>query len=231
MANNRKRILAPIQALRALAAWMVVYHHYLQIFYGFRYSTKIGHFFKGYGGFGVDIFFVISGFVMFVSLDKRARSAGAFWSERLTRIVPNYWFHTLVLLVIWPLQNLPHWRSVWSPTSLLASLCFVPAEDPSGKMFPFLRVGWTLNYEMFFYAFLALCVLVAKNRAALLAAALLILVPSVWNPEWPGSYILSSWKLAEFSVGICIGAVVSRGLGPLANRTLLGLLVIGLAFG
>ena len=61
-----KRKYISIQISRAIAAWMVVFHHFMQILFDFKSDSFLGNFFVNYGTFGVDIFFVISGFVMFL---------------------------------------------------------------------------------------------------------------------------------------------------------------------
>lgn len=214
------RTVAPIQGLRAGAAWLVVFHHYLQIYQNFKYTNKVEQFFAGFGAFGVDIFFIVSGMVMYISLTTRQRSAGVFWGERVTRIVPNYWLHTLVLLLLWPLHSLPTWKTGWTPESLLKSAFFVPVDNPgSGSMTPLLQVGWTLNFEMFFYTVLALCVLLTPKRGLFLTAGLLFLCPLFWQEDWIGGYLLSSTQLWEFSAGIALGWFHTRHFSKLANRT------------
>ncbi len=73
--------LVSLQYLRALAAWMVVFHHYVQVFRNFKPEGGIERFFTYYGNLGVDIFFVLSGFIMAYSMSNRKTSAvGFFWS-------------------------------------------------------------------------------------------------------------------------------------------------------
>lgn len=69
--TSKTRSLESLQALRAIAAWLVVYGHYMQIIHGFQYSSPLGKFFSMHGRFGVDLFFVISGFIMFYTLHGR----------------------------------------------------------------------------------------------------------------------------------------------------------------
>ncbi|WP_163032862.1 acyltransferase family protein, partial [Pseudomonas viridiflava] len=76
-------MLISVQALRAFAAWVVVCHHFMQIFYDFKASGPIGEFFVSKGAVGVDIFFVISGLVIFLSTQKSDMPAGRFILHRL----------------------------------------------------------------------------------------------------------------------------------------------------
>ncbi|MCK1397439.1 acyltransferase [Bradyrhizobium sp. 4] len=104
---------------------------------------------------GVDIFFVISGFVMFlVAADDFGRQGASleFLRRRIIRVVPLYWTFTL-LAVVAALLLTGHVRhDEVSVTHVLASLFFVPWRSPGGELVPPLSVGWTLNFEMLFYA-------------------------------------------------------------------------------
>lgn len=228
---NSSSVVAPVQVLRAVAAWLVVYHHYEQVFHDFKRRADLARFFGSFGSFGVDIFFVVSGFVMYHSLHTRDRSAGVFFSERIVRIVPNYWFYTLLLVPLWPLYDLPTWPTGWTLSSLLQSLFFIPGENPAThKAFPLLKVGWTLNYEMFFYAMLALCLFLARRYAFVLVVLLVAVLPMVWPEGWPGSYLLSPQKLPEFGLGIMLGALYVRKLRTLPTSSVLGVLLIAASF-
>ncbi|HEY6727914.1 MAG TPA: acyltransferase [Polyangiaceae bacterium] len=228
---NSSSVVAPVQALRAVAAWLVVYHHYVQVFYDFKHPGRVARLFASFGNFGVDIFFVVSGFVMYYALHTRNRSAGVFFVERVVRIVPNYWFYTFLLVPLWPLHSLPTWPTGWTASSLIPSLFFIPVENPATHTtFPLLKVGWTLNYEMFFYATLAVCLFLVRRYAFVVVSALLALLPVVWPKDWPGAYLLSSEMLPEFGLGIALGALYVRKLRGLRKSDVLGLLLIALAF-
>jgi exopolysaccharide production protein ExoZ len=146
-----------IQFLRAVAVLLVVFMH-SQVYvkdnhvYLSETTTHVLQFFNlaAFGGCGVHLFFVISGFIMAYQVDKRrsaSRTKGFlnFMERRLTRIVPVYWACTLL------------WAFYFMETPvdrlyLLKSLFFIPVPD----VFPVWGLGWTLNYEMFFYVTLAI---------------------------------------------------------------------------
>jgi exopolysaccharide production protein ExoZ len=161
-----------IQRLRAVAALAVVVDHSIQILAsspGSLIETSAVRL----GGVGVWVFFVISGYVMMAISFDRFGATGAvasFVRSRVVRIVPLYWLVTVVICAV-PLT---------SPSASItlhhigASLLFVPtAAHPSVPGFyPILSVGWSLNYEMAFYAIFALALLARR----VLGIALLVLV-------------------------------------------------------
>lgn len=152
-----------IQVLRALAAGVVAFRHIGQQLH-----------FHAIGSFGVDIFFVISGFVM-AQICERGKTEW-FLLRRIVRIVPLYWGATLslyVLAVIAPgllIETRPN------AVYLLLSLLFIPFRKATGQIEPFLFLGWTLNFEMYFYALLSVALLLWSKRAVWLAAAMIAAV-------------------------------------------------------
>ncbi|WP_421580338.1 acyltransferase family protein [Shinella sp. M31] len=135
-----------IQYLRALAALAVV---------AFHAAERTGYAFA-IGAAGVDVFFVISGFIMWVIVKRRPVSPGRFLLDRIRRIVPVYWLATGVMVAGALAGLFPN--LVLTAGHVAASLAFVPARSPSsGEIWPVLVQGWTLNYEMFFYLVFAAC--------------------------------------------------------------------------
>lgn len=186
-----------IQYLRAGAALGVV---------AFHAAERTGMHFA-IGAAGVDIFFVISGFVMWMIASSRAPAPAAFLRDRVERIAPSYWIATGVMVAgalagLFPNLRLTAW-------SVLSSLAFIPSRSPStGDIWPVLVQGWTLNYEMFFYAlFAAILFMPARLRLAAMAAVFLALVATgrLLDPTTP---VLKTWtdpQLLEFLVGMVIG--------------------------
>src|SRR5689334_16532037 len=149
-------MLGSIQWLRGIAALMVVAFHTNTL--ALHPSARMD--FLAIGETGVDLFFVISGFIMTITtVDKRA--PGEFLRRRIIRVVPLYWMITLsyaALAVMAPTL----FRSA-SPDFLhtLGSLAFVPQFHPlfPSAIWPVVIPGWSLNYEMFFYGIFALALL------------------------------------------------------------------------
>jgi len=160
------RRLHGIQYLRALAALAVVAFHAAE--------RTGGHF--AIGAAGVDIFFVISGFIMWTISQGRPVTPALFLRERIERIAPSYWIATAVMVAGAALGLFPNLKPTF--THVLGSLFFIPHRSPdTGDIWPVLVQGWTLNYEMFFYAvFAGTLLLPAGRRLAALAAVFLGLV-------------------------------------------------------
>lgn len=148
-----------IQILRGIAAGSIVMLHCIFVYYSRigppdEMMAQSGLFL----GIGVDIFFVISGFIMMLVSAGRKDGGIDFLVNRITRIAPNYWFYTIVLASIGlALPSLVRAVDINSE-AVGKSLLFVPFERPGGDIQPILGVGWTLNYEMFFYLIFALLI-------------------------------------------------------------------------
>ena len=174
------RTLYSIQYLRALAACSVIFPHT-------SWTGQVG------GQQGVDVFFVISGFIMmFVS--TRESEPIEFIRSRAIRIIPLYWLATLATALI----STPGWRH-----SLLSAL-FVPHIDPNGGMYPVVLQGWTLVYEVFFYLIFAVC-LCFSRRIQLLALTgvlmILVLLGLIYDPRSPIGHTYLNGLLLEFVAG------------------------------
>jgi peptidoglycan/LPS O-acetylase OafA/YrhL len=205
-------MLISVQALRALAAWAVVCHHFMQIFFDFHASGPIGQFFVSKGAVGVDIFFVISGLVIFLSTQGADMPASRFMLNRIIRIVPAYWFYTAVmgLLLVFAAPLLPHQVISWQ--NFLLSLLFIPSENPGGYgLYPTLNVGWTLNYEMLFYLLFSMVFLFQQRHRPLIVAAALFAVSEVLARSGLISRFYGNDIVYEFLLGIGIGIIYRKG--------------------
>lgn len=160
------------------------------------------------GAAGVDIFFVISGYVMWHSTRGFAQgvSAADFLKRRVLRIYPVYWFCLGILLLVWA-SGLAYRSLHISPEQLLSSLSLIPFIDREASLVP--GVAWTLVYEMYFYAVctLALCLPWARLRPL---AILLLLLGLPMLAGAVGWHTGESWYaeplVFEFCFGLCLGA-------------------------
>lgn len=208
--------MAAIQRLRAIAALAVLLFHALPL---------IGLHFH-FAAFGVDLFFVISGFLM-ISITGSDSRPLRFMIDRTLRIVPLYWLATGATLLLAFRRGAP-WPS-WS--RLAESLLFVPFGEPNrGEyFFPILDVGWTLNFEMFFYLVFA-ATLFAPHRLRLGLLSLffigLVVVGMVRQPVTAPLALWTRPLILEFLAGAALGALWRT---PPHTRPRLGWCLIGAA--
>jgi exopolysaccharide production protein ExoZ len=227
MTDGQRGTLYGIQYLRAFAALAVVLFHA---------AERSGYAFA-IGAAGVDVFFVISGFIMWVIVERRPVSPGRFLKERVRRIVPVYWLATGVMAAGALAGLFPN--LVLTAGHLAGSLFFVPVRSPSsGEIWPVLVQGWTLNYEMFFYAVFAACLLLpARLRLAGVAAIFLLLVALGLTVKSDNPLFTTYTRpiILEFVAGMVIGRlwlvgrVPGRGLAfVLIGTALAGFAAIGI---
>jgi exopolysaccharide production protein ExoZ len=167
-------VLNNIQNLRALAAYAVVVYHCLIRF--LHPTDPLGRSYLDLLSGGVDLFFIISGFVM-VHTTRADETPAWFVTKRIARIVPLYWLATLVVIVLVIVRPWTFSQAMLTPEAILSSLFFVPHADASGQAYPILGVGWTLNYEMMFYALFALSMVL---HGAYRLVGLVVLITLVW---------------------------------------------------
>ena len=183
---------------------------------------------------GVDIFFVISGFIM-VHASRRLFGApgGAriFLSHRIARIVPIYWATTALYLVVALISPALLNTDYVSPSFVAASLLFIPMARPDGLVQPIYSLGWTLNYEMFFYALFAAAVVLPRRRAVPALILVLMLLVGFGNGFAPLPQPLGFWCdpiILEFALGMALGYLSEEGVA-LGRPLRIGLALIGLA--
>ncbi|MGY4626712.1 acyltransferase family protein [Bradyrhizobium sp. USDA 4486] len=196
------RTIVSLQYVRAIAAIAVVIHHFVSSAY---FDAGLG--LQGtLGEVGVDLFFVVSGFIMWTTTRRRETEPADFICHRLVRIVPLYWLFSVVYLV----TMLPRQHEPVSALDFVRSLLFVPwyEEHLSQKTSAFYFLGWTLMYEMFFYVLFALCLYARRElQFASITLSLLLLVTMgfLFDFKHGVSFTYTSPLLLEFAVGCAIG--------------------------
>ena len=223
-----------LQSLRAVAALLVVYYHAvlaIQPALG-RPDTSLPVF----GAAGVDLFFVISGFVVWTSTAGRKMTPLAFYGRRLARIVPLYWAVTLAVCAIAIAAPQLLRSTKFALNHALASLLFVPWANPGlppgdpDLLSPVVIPGWTLNYEMFFYLLFGGALMAAERHRPLVIAALIflsMLFAHLLLPALPTLSFYASTMSLEFLAGVLIAVFVARWrprlrrLWPVASIALL----------
>jgi exopolysaccharide production protein ExoZ len=165
------------------------------------------------GAAGVDLFFVISGFVMWLVTEGRERSPGVFLWRRVRRVAPLYWLMTLLAVLIAAFSVYVRWDVRPELGHILKSLAFIPHFNPAGLPFPALAQGWTLTYEALFYALFTLALLLPRERQFLALALVLagFFIVGYGNP--PFYVLIGNSLLAEFVLGMGLArAWLARGL-------------------
>ena len=218
-----------IQWLRAIAALSVAIGHGQSFFapQAERAGIAFERSFLLPWGAGVDLFFVISGFIMVVSSEKLFATPGAtrvFLQRRLRRIVPLYWAAMAVILLKMVLQG----KAPPDGTSIATSFLFIPWDAlGKGEARPFYELGWTLNYEMFFYALFALCLGFRREMAVGIAALALAALVLLGLAAPFSNLQIATWAqpiVLEFTLGMGIALAYRRGvqLGAELRWTLVG---------
>ncbi|MET4666889.1 exopolysaccharide production protein ExoZ [Sphingomonas sp. PvP056] len=163
-----------VQALRGYAALIVAAYHVQPML---RASFGVSTDFE-FGAFGVDVFFVISGFVMYYGHQTVDRPILPFLIARFFRIVPLYWIATLIMVALFYAGFHPNGLNVLKPHMVGESLMFVRSTFPGDRHGLILLLGWTLIYELFFYFVFALtfrCKTASRSLAAV-ATVFVVLV-------------------------------------------------------
>ena len=233
MGNAGKRPganIVSIQYLRAGAALLVVFYHAL-----YQIKEYQGLFEGGiwrFGSAGVDIFFLISGFIMWVTTATRHTTPVGFMKNRIIRIVPMYWIVTLGLFTLSSI--LPNAIMIvdTTPGHLARSLLFIPHADPAQpeRIWPLLLTGWTLNYEMFFYGIFACALLLPRRFMLPMVFAVfsaLTLTGFSGMAHGPAASFWTESIIMEFAAGMLIGHLYLRGRLSFSGPVSVALVVVG----
>jgi exopolysaccharide production protein ExoZ len=209
-----KLMLVYVQVLRFLAAFAVVAFHAWGVApEGYKVPDSAISSVLSHGGHGVDLFFVISGFIIFYATHRSTLTAGEFLRRRVERIVPLYWLVTLAVTLLGmtlpDIFGTPGWLTL---RHVLKSLAFSSFTD--GEM-PVVYVGWSLEYEMYFYLAAALLMALTKNvwrNIVVLFSALATAGqgPGVAAAMGPYAFFADPLIL-EFVLGVIVGMAFVTG--------------------
>lgn len=171
--------LNSIQFLRAVAALLVVYEHSMDFQISFGTSSQQNFYnLDNFGCIGVDLFFVISGFIItYVANNYNGVDAGfQFLKKRFWRINPVYYIASLLFLTVTLFQY--ELKGTMSAiNSFIDTLLIIPATGNLNSFKPMLVVGWTLSFEWFFYLlFFALILGNVKRKTIYLPSIILVLI-------------------------------------------------------
>lgn len=203
------RTVANIQVLRAVAALVVLWAHLRELFPDNPLVRQLPS-----GLAGVDLFFVISGFIMVVSTSRTPPRPGDFLAKRFSRVAPLYYAMTLLIFAVTLLAPTLMKSSTSDPLALLSSLAFIPFFKSPDRIYPTYYLGWTLNYEMLFYLLFAVGILIRREWRIAITSALvltLVIVGAVWDETLRGNAAAYAWTrpiMIDFVFGMAIGAAV-----------------------
>lgn len=204
-----------VQALRFVAALSVVMLH-VAFYTRQRLVDAPLSFWEG-ANWGVDIFFVISGFVMMVSargLIGHPNGARIFMLRRILRIVPVYWIATTIKVAVLLAAPTLALHNAFDLERVILSYLFLPSRNPAGVIEPIHGVGWTLIFEMFFYALFALAMLLRAPVIPFVGAVLAVCAGlSAFRDEaaWPAAAFYFDPMVLQFFWGMLIGRVALQG--------------------
>jgi len=228
-------VLLSIQALRGFAVLGVILLHIQLYFAGkLQRGDLLPQF--SIGAAGIDLFFVISGFVMVYATERLFGQPGGrriFFQRRIARIVPMYWVATTIML----LYVIRQYGGVGEATGgaglpyVICSYLFIPYGRPNDWGAPLLGVGWTLIFEMYFYTVFGLLVMWPRRAVVLTVSAFFLLVVAIGQifPTFPNP--IGYWThplVIEFVFGMMLALAFRNGVRLTAPVSWL-LLVAGLA--
>ncbi len=214
--------LSSVQYLRACAALLVLVTH------SFSYQVGDHAPFVGLTGhLGVMLFFVISGFIMVYISGEAPFSALTFLKRRAIRIVPLYWLFTIFAALLAALLPNLFQRTIFTWPHFLESLLFIVHEAPkTGSLSPLLSLGWTLNYEVYFYIAFAMVAFLHVGPRVILLSILFIgawLVGLLAPPTNPVLQFYLHPAPLTFAAGTWIGWLFLNGEVTSNKRRILAL--------
>lgn len=216
--------LHALQYLRAVAALAVVYSHaVIQVDSYQQYLLEAG-------SFGVDIFFVISGFIM-IYIAKPENTFGQFFVNRVRRVIPLYWFFILLMAAILLLMPSVFKATTFDVKALILSLGFIPhwsSPNPT-EAWPIVAPGWSLNFEMYFYLVFALSLFFADRFRIVFITLVITVVFAIAQLLNTGesaiAHFFAKSMVFEFILGMLLAAAWKRGF-RLSSSTAFWLLIL-----
>ncbi|MFS8035879.1 acyltransferase family protein [Xanthobacter sp. AM11] len=199
-------MLESLQYLRAIASLAVVFVHLQPPLERLGLTAR----WLQTGAFGVDIFFVLSGFLIFITTyNKGGDFLGSFYRKRWLRIVPLYWMITTFVLLL--LLGLPQLVKSGEPDiwHIVASYLFLPAAHPTlGSLEPLFVPGWTMNYEVFYFLLWGLVLFLPRRTRAPVYGGImltLVVIGLLAQSKQPFVAFYTSPIMLEFVFGVVLG--------------------------
>jgi exopolysaccharide production protein ExoZ len=219
-------MLIYVQILRFLAATAVIAFHAWGVAPNYiKVPVDAASYGVQYGGNGVDLFFVISGFIIYYSIYRTKPTSGEFFWRRIERIVPLYFFvmiAVIVLAFLFPVAfDTPGWFTL---RHVLKSFGFISFTD---GLMPIVYVGWSLEYEMFFYLCFAALLAFRREASGTVVTIFSVLtiagqVPGVSDALGNYAFFVNP-IIMEFAFGVLVGELFVKGrAGPAESAAAAG---------
>ena len=210
---SRARPLISLQYLRGVAALLIVLFHLFNQLRRLGYSGPTPDLLQA----GVDIFFVISGFIMWYTTYDSGVNAMQFMARRIVRIVPLYWLVTTFYLVLMLVRPEAMMSARFSLSHVVYSYLFIPTTHPvfPQHKWPLVIAGWSLNYEMFFYLLYSFSLRFQHGFRALIIIMALCLFASMQVFDLSQEPLISFFAsdiILEFGFGILLGCAFTSGI-------------------
>lgn len=210
-----------VQYLRGIAALAVVIYHASQaLFTHFSINQEV---FLSWGNAGVDLFFIISGFIMvYITYNKKVNIKNFFF-KRAIRIYPIFWVYVTIALAIFLINPDMINRSSSSPTLVLPSYLLIPYTEFTNLVL----VAWTLIYEIHFYLIFAFS-LIFSNTYRYICTGLILSIgalSSFINHEFYYLNFITNPIILEFLLGMIVYFIIFKREDRLTLASLTALLI------
>jgi len=196
-----------LQYLRAFAATNVAYLHVLigSEMYDMSASSLSSLSTSRWGASGVDIFFVISGFIMMYTQIHNTKKIHEFYFSRINRIVPIYWLISLFIIILYLIipiifKNFTlDLKDTLDLKRMISSFFFMAQPFTGGK--PVIVIGWSLEWEMLFYFIFGLSLFLQDIKKRIYLIFLLMVI----------IFVLTKYLLIfEFFLGVLIAYIQNK---------------------
>lgn len=201
-----KSKIESLQVMRGIAALSIVYYH---TEYGFWHNAN----------WGIDFFLILSAFLLAYTSDESKNDSKRYWVNKLTKIVPLYWLTSLMVSVIVAVKPEVFRSSILSAETLVKSLLFIPCYCQGGRIYPIYSLGWTMNYEVFFYLIFFISMHSWFEHRNILCVAILLtltLIGLIYTGENAMILFWTDRRLVDFISGILL-AVLWQKFEPKLN--------------
>jgi exopolysaccharide production protein ExoZ len=209
------KTLLTVQALRALAACAVVSYHVLfMLVHNGGYAFAV----PSMGGSGVDLFFVISGFIMVYTNHgafQQRHAVATFIRRRAIRIIPIYWLYTSVVVALLVFAPRLFSEVRLDGYNIICSYLFLLSKNSQGVVGTVMQTGWTLCFEVYFYLLFAIFLFAPRKYflvlcgAVFIAGVVLVGASGLAIPPW--ATVATDPILFEFYLGAAIAFLYLKG--------------------